>query len=167
MEGLSEATPIDTLQRAKNDLKQGWKTPNGANCPCCGQLVKLYKRKITAMAVYELICLYKKSPTDSHYYQYFHRGEFMPNVNHSGGDWARLKHWGLIEALENTNPEKKCSGYWCITHKGRDFVEGRIKLPKYIKVYNNKAQITDSELVTVQEALTHKFNYPELMGYLI
>lgn len=156
---------IDGLHRAKQYLKQGWKTPKGAKCECCNQLVKLYKRKITAQAAYELICLYKRARLTGQ--EYHHRNDFIPSKNHSGGDWARLVHWGLIESKVNEDPEKKCSGIWRITDLGIDFVQGNATVPVNCYIYNNVLYGKSPMLCSIKHALGEKFSYPELMGFLI
>ena len=160
---------MDTLQAAKNDLRQGWLTPQGAICDCCHQTVKLYKRKMAGMAVRELIDLFKI--TDLNNPEFFHRSKFIKTVYYSCGDWAKLRHWGLISEKQNEDSSKKSSGEWRITEKGIDFVMGKIKVPSHIYIYNketyNLVGAPESENIGVVEALGNKFNYPELMGYLI
>jgi len=53
---------------------------------------------------------------------------------------------------------------WCITQKGRDFVEGRIQVPKYALIYNSKFLEHEGELVSFKGRLGEGFNYQELMA---
>jgi hypothetical protein len=158
----------DTLQKAKNDLRQGWKTSKGATCECCGQKVKLYKRKILGVMAFGLISLYRMSKHE-HPRKSFHRNDILPHDN--SGSFAKLKYWGLIEEDINSDPEKRCSGYWSITDLGIDFVEERAVVPKYAYTYNMKVVFDlyddPEEKIGIREALGNKFSYPELMGFLI
>ncbi len=154
---------IDTLQRAKNDLGQGWKTPDGATCACCGQKVKLYKRKINSNMAYRLICLHRKNT----FINEFHHRDKIGTPRDSGGDFAKLRYWGLIEQMANDDTQKRCSGFWRMTDKGRDFVQSLTVVPAYCYMYNQKPHSFSPEMIGIREALGSKFDYPELMGYLI
>jgi len=57
---------------------------------------------------------------------------FSPRVNAS-----KLKWWGLAFAVENDDSRVK-KGWWRVTQKGIDFVEGRISIPKYVNHLNNQ-----------------------------
>ena len=155
---------MDTLERAKNDLRQGWETPNGATCACCGQLVKLYKRKFNSSMARDLIALYRK--TDSGY-TYYHSEEIAKG-NHSSREISRVLHWGLVEEQPNQHDKnKRTSGYWRITSKGMKFVEGRNEIASHIFIYNQRLYGFSDTNISIHQALGNKFSYPELMGYLI
>ena len=154
---------IDTLQVAKNDLKQGWKTSDGAVCKCCGQKVKLYERKLMWMMARGLIRLYwmdRDMPIA------YHRNKIMPDD--TSGSFAKLEYWGLIKSQVNDDTKKRCSGMWGITSLGRNFVEGNIRVPKYVYTYNQKLYgLPSDELIGIEEALDGRFDYGELMGRLL
>ena len=162
---------MQTIEQAKRDIRQGWKTPNGAICPCCDQKVKLYERKLMWMMARGLVALYWLDRT-SNDGPYHHRNVIMPND--TSGSFAKLEYWRLIDQKVNTDTGKRCSGFWRITQKGIDFVENKISVPKYQYTYNMK--VFPPELVApgvpvkyigIREALTERFNYQELMGYLL
>jgi len=152
----------DTLQAAKNDLKQGWKTPDGATCKCCGQKVKLYRRRIYAAPARALISLYRK---DSNTRAFYHITDL--DVDLGGSDFSKLKYWGLIEKAPNDDPDKASSGLWAITEKGRSFVNNKIKLHKYALVYNDYLVAFEGIECGIKDALGKKFDYAELMGRLL
>lgn len=142
-----------TLEEAKQVLRDSW--TEGTDCPCCGQLVKKYSRKLTSSMSRGLISLYKQR-------------EAMPvhiskidSVN--GGEFAQLKRWGLIDDVENSDTTKRVSGLWRITQKGVDFVEGSIDVPMYCETYNGTTLGFSDEVTDIRTALGNRFDYLELM----
>lgn len=138
------------------------KAEKGQNCPCCGQLVKIYKRIIYSSMAYDLTFLYKLSKKNNNT-EYFHVKDFCKKTR--GGDNAKMVFWGLIEELPNTDDAKKNSGYWRITKKGKDFVENKISIQKAILCYNSEfLGFADDGYVNIKSCLGKKFNYSELMN---
>jgi len=133
---------------------------DGSNCPCCGQLVKIYRRKLYGQMAYQLILLYKMGGG-------FHHIKKLGNPAAGGGDFAKLRYWGLVVEKPNPNdPSKRTSGYWCITLKGIQFVEGNINLPTHCNIYNGQVKTFSTTLGSIKKALGIKFNYAQLMGGL-
>jgi hypothetical protein len=87
------------------------------------------------------------------------------NAFHTSHVWGGLKQWGILEqkAKDHDVKEKRDSGQWRITNKGKMFVAGEIKVPKYAVLYNKELLRLDGELVGIKDCLTEKFNYEELM----
>lgn len=151
--------PIDTLQRAKNHIRQGWKT-NGCICPCCGQDVVLRERHLYSGQMKSLIALYKAGDG------YHHVSKLDPPPA-GGGDFAKLRFWELIEQKINSDTRKRTSGMWRITEKGINFVEGKIRIPRSCHIFNKKVREWHDEDIDVIGAIKKRFNYYEVMGYLI
>lgn len=149
---------METVEQAKEFLRSNW--TKGTDCPCCGQYVKLYKRKLNSGMAYGLIEAYKLSKTD-----WFHVNDLLDRkIAMAQLEVPRLKYWGLVEHKDNNdNPNTKTSGYWRVTQRGRDFVEANISVPKHVYVYNGKDRGFSDERTTINEALGNKFNYDELM----
>ncbi len=154
---------METLSEAKEYLRNNWES--GVECPCCSQLVKKYKRKLNSGMAYGLIEVYKFNKENG--FDWIHINELLQRkIAMAQLEVPKLKYWGLIEHKEfSDNPDTKSSGYWRITLKGREFVEGRISVYKHVFVYNGKCQGFSDELTDIHEALGNKFKYPELMGY--
>ena len=157
---------IDSLQQAKNDIRQGWETPKGVVCKCCGQLVKVYPRQVYKTIAVRLIKLYRLHQTGAA--EYYHLSKIGTPTN-GGGDFTKLRYWRLIEQRPDLeDPDKKSDGYWKITQAGINFVEGKKSIIKYCHVYNNVVGYRSGGQINIHDALgKEKFNYPELMGYLI
>lgn len=49
-------------------------------------------------------------------------------------NWQKLRYWGLIDFCYNENGTRD-DGWWVVTEKGMEFVEGKISIPKNVKTY--------------------------------
>lgn len=128
------------------------------DCPCCGQHVKLYKRIVDSTIARQLIKLYQKNGKN----EYVHVSQLIINGT-SVCDMSRARFWGLITEQENKNEDKRSSGYWMLTERGLNFVERRVKIPRYKMMYNKTVIDTRGEYVSIDECLGKKFSYKELM----
>lgn len=148
--------------------------PQGVECPCCGQLVKVYKRRLNTALAHALILISQRLPKREDEV-WFHVPTFLASQTSTatirGGDWAKLVYWDLIEPMPAMRADgSKRSGYYRITTKGIQFAADKLTLPKYAYVYNQTLYgLSDGgkypkESTTIKEALGAKFNYGELMG---
>ncbi len=156
------ATDEDAALRIRQKLHSGHSFDKGARCPCCEQLVKQYKRRINAQMCYFLIRLHRLTKYTQTGQRYFSTQQ-LELPYQLGGDWARLRHWGLIEQMPNHEDRKRTSGHWGITDKGKEFVNLQIKVPEKILIHNNHFMGFDGDEIDMQEALDVKFNYKQLM----
>jgi hypothetical protein len=157
------------LEMNINFLKHQVFTPenmkNSCKCPVCNQNVKLYKKKIDSMMAFYLTKLYRismKNPSKV----FFHVEDDLKVVNKLGGSWAKLRYWNLIvqKPKDETDTIRRTSGMWRITDTGKMYAEGKLSLPKYIKLYNQTFYGFEGERVDIRSSLTDKFNYMELMS---
>ncbi len=154
-----------SLIEAKQWLRT--KFEKGADCPCCGQFVKLYKRKLNSSMAYVLVLL-------SRVRGYVHVPSFINEQVSDAkiaaavrGDWAKLEHWGLIEPeLGVRDDGSKRTGRWRITAHGRNFVAGNTHTHSHVFIFNGKrvAWDGDTQLIFIHDALGDRFNYRELMS---
>jgi hypothetical protein len=151
------------LSEAKAWLRE--RVQKGAQCPCCNQYAKVYKRKITSSMARGLILMYRHCPVE-----YIHVNDLNARWRSKdgffgGGEFAKLSHWGLIEQMEKDpfDDSKKTSGTWRMTQNGRDFVDEKLLVPRHIFIYNNTVINSSKESQSIREALRDKFNYKELM----
>jgi len=150
----------DTLVAAQKQIEDNWH--DGSDCPCCGQYVKLYRRKLNSSMARGLIELYRWS---------LEKGEQT---------WAKIRddldvpellsrqipttrYWGLVErsgdAADDGNPSQ---GLYRLTDLGRAFVNGKVAVPMRAYVYNDKLRGRSKQTCTIVDALTEKFSYSEL-----
>lgn len=141
---------------------------DGAECPCCGQLAKVYKRKLNSAMAFVLLLLHRRKGDDwVHVPSYINEKVRNPAVAAAvRGDWAKLVHWGLLSALEAERPDgSKRVGYYKVTKRGHRFAHNQIEVPKHLWFYNGgSTDRVDGKRVSIVEALGDKFNYSELMN---
>lgn len=150
----------DTLEQEKQRLL--YDREIGTHCGACGQFTKVYKRQIYSTVARALILAYKLSATKDT----FHIGEILQEGILAYGDLQKTRFWGLLELLpEIPTNGARTSGTWRVTQKGKDFIEGKIKIPRYIYLYDGKfLQFDSSKETDIFQALGKRFNYNELMG---
>jgi hypothetical protein len=79
------------------------------------------------------------------------------------GDWTRLSAWGLIEQMQT---KRKRSGFWRISHTGRLFVGGRLRVRSHYYFFNQQMVSVDdgsTETLDIEEALG-EISLTELLG---
>lgn len=124
----------------------------GAECPCCGRYAKVYHRRIYGAMVAFLVKLtaeYVANPGTC-----VNVRTVAQKTSLMGGDYAKLLYWDLVERVDEGN--------WIPTSKGIDFALDKIRVPKYVVLYNAKVLEFSEETVGVRESLG-KFDYDELM----
>lgn len=152
------------------------KMDKGAECPCCHQYAKIYRRKLTSSMAYALIliCRYYRNLREPRGLdEWLHVPEWLSKTSKfgatvRGGDWAKLVYWDLIEAQHGEERDDGSSrvGYYRLTEKGLRFVKGECRVPRVALVYNQRLlRMDDDKTLDIREALTEKFDYGELMGF--
>ena len=155
-----------TLEDAKEWLRKHF--ADGASCPCCDQYVKLYKRKLNSSMAYALLMIYKFFENNSD--EWLHVPSYLSRINSTatvrGGDWSKLRHWGLIEAQKAVRDDgSERVGHYRITELGKQFVRSQARVRKHVYLYNQRPiKRPDDETVSIVEALGEKFDYTELMS---
>jgi hypothetical protein len=150
-----------TLAEAKIWLRA--RMEEGENCPCCGQLAKIYTRKLNSAMARDLIWLVRMS--------YVTGGEGWvdlstgPKALHVSRELAKLVYWSLIEMkMEPSLKGARTSGIWRPTDQGIKFARGRIALPSHIRLYDSSLLGFTGDPTNIRQALGDHFNYEELWG---
>ena len=127
----------------------------GATCPCCGQFVRAYRRKLRsnhARFLADLIRLSTREEPWVHYTRCFYRGR----------DYNYLNHFGLAES---TTLGRSRTGFWRATAEGVRFILEDGRAPEWILVYNNQVLTRSDKMTTCRELLAGGgFDYDALMG---
>jgi hypothetical protein len=105
-----------TVSETREQIEKLAHTHKGTTCPCCTRNVKVHRRNLHATMLKALTALAQKNEPVRSMFKFS-----------GAGDDAKLEHWGLIEEVTRH--------HWQITQKGRDFLAGRIKVPRTILVY--------------------------------
>lgn len=133
----------------------------GAECPCCMQFVRIYRRPLEDKMVRGLVWLCRRATHDLNWVAYTKIGpEWLLKA---GGTFAKLVHWKLMEGLPNEDPIKRTSGVWRPTAKGWNFVHHNLRVPSHVYIYNNGLLGFSTKLVTARETVDVHFNYEELL----
>lgn len=154
-----------TIEEGKKYLRENWDASKGVDCPCCGQLVKLYNRKLHSVMAACLVRMYRLDRQKPN--EYFYAGEIINGIIKTGtGDLSKLRYWGLIaeQPKDDSDESRRTSGFWAITEKGRRFVETKITVPSHLKMFDGKFFGFSEDHITIHHALGDKFNYMELIG---
>ncbi len=153
---------MNSIEDAKKYLRINFE--KGVKCPCCGQFVKLYHRKINSGMAVELITLYKLSKVNENSFnEYFHHSKF---ATVSGGEISKLEYWGLVyqKAKTTEDTKAKTSGFWKITDKGIDFVRNKIEVPEQVSIFDARLYGFSEKMTNIVKSLGSKFDYNELMN---
>jgi TusA-related sulfurtransferase len=149
----------DTTLRALLDHLAAHFDTKGTNCPLCLQRVRLSHRKLNRGHVLFMLDLARLSTTED---PWVHRKQCTSTKNR---DYNVVKDWGLIRMKPNdTDPTKKESGYWRLTDKGERFLRGKVRVPKYVYIYNNTVLGESDETVAVGDAWGEAFDFEDFMA---
>lgn len=163
--GYSEPVSGDSTLREARRLLRARLVAGGGECPCCRQLAKVYKRKLSSSMGYALVLIYRyfEVYTDE---AWLHVPTYLNGfgVVARGGDWSKLVFWGMIEERpEDREDGCKHAGHWRITEKGKRFVRKVETAPKHLFFYNGQCVALSAEQTFIDEALGNHFHYDELM----
>ena len=145
-----------TLGEARAMLRE--LVDEGHDCPCCGQLAKVYERKINSTMARALITLYTHGGADG-----FRHCPSLPGDTHEISQFA---WWGLVTDKDARREDGGRAGYWRLTDKGTAFVTGALAVPKVARVYDHRCLGLAGPEVAITDCLGDRFDYRELMGPL-
>lgn len=111
------------LDQARSELRTELADGSLATCVCCGQTAKIYARPLNATMVASLRAIAMSS------YGLDNAQIIAATKQSGGGNVSLLQHWKLVESW----PGK----IWRITHNGRAFLGGHIRVPAKVILYNN------------------------------
>jgi hypothetical protein len=150
-----------SLKEARDRLFDLLAEGETVECDCCFQTARVYSRLLDSRMAAGLIAIYR------HPAEWVHiptLANEMELGNQLGGVLAKLRYWGLLEEEKARREDGGRAGYWRITDKGRAFVERRIKVEKYAKIYNNEVLGRTGKDISIDDALGQRFRYDELMS---
>lgn len=178
-EPIEQGDLFSTIRLSNGEEKQSWwslldarkwlrsKLPDGIDCPCCGRFAKRYRRNIGVTTAKCLSAMWYLGPDGEWVFaRDIVRRVGVEGNSHPTGMIGMLQHWGLVQAKENwEDPTKKHTGQWRITPSGREFVIGKISVPRYVFLTFNVADGFGDEKIWFQDLLKdNEFNYEDTMS---
>ena len=143
-----------SLEDARREVEVGkWQ---GIECPCCNQWAKVYPRTLSHGYAKALIQIYREA------HRTWVHVQSLPN-GPKGGDYAKLRFWGLLEKSPERQEGEQSAGMWRVTRAGRLFVLGRSEVPKYALIYDDQFYGFEGPEISIHEALGKKFRLDELL----
>lgn len=133
---------------------------DGGHCPCCKRFGKYNAFTITQKNAQALVWIYKNGGVDD----WANTAKNAPREFMQAKTFTNMRYWGLIEPHPNDNKEKKGSGYWRITQKGINYMNGQMRLPKKAFVYNRKLVGFGEQQIYFSECFKERFNFEEVMN---
>ena len=152
-----------TVEQARAEVMSA--ANEGTKCPCCGQNVKVYERSITGGMARALIAIYKATPKGAH--DWVHVPTLLRRNGIGEKHVAMMRYWGLVVQKPGERDDgSKATGWWMITSLGVQFVQGLVKLPQKVRVFNTQflGVVAGSISVGIADVAGKTFNYRELMG---
>lgn len=152
----SESEFLTSTVEAARDWVRDKIMGKGCYCPVCDKWTKVYRNRFYSLMARKLIWMYHQPHN-----KFRHTPTHMPRALVAGGKTGYLEFWGLAKRSAIRQ------GFWRITQEGIDFVEGKIKIRKFIYMYNRELiefKGMNMTEITIQEALdSDGFNFDEVM----
>lgn len=138
---------IRTVMQHQRHVVQRKLLSGNAKCPLCSRELKVRQYQISMTQLKALADLYAELELEWGYPS----KEFHARNTH--GDYAKLRHWGLLERGGRNNTDGRM---WRVTDKGFLFLSNRIRLPRFVKIYEGKVISTSSDEVTAAVLMIEK-----------
>ena len=128
-----------TVAGARERLLSRLQSGAAAICPCCANQCKVYERRLTdtMLTILRLMAAEPK-PDESEYGAAVNVPDLCQRHGKPklalGGDWNRMRHWGLIEMADMASLK---TGQVCyrVTPLGFAFLAGEASVPEHIRTY--------------------------------
>lgn len=130
-------------------------------CPCCDRTPGKYRRKFNSGMAKVLVDLYRlgRGPAMA----WVNVVKLFPGTSHRGGEWALMRHWGVVTPGGKRTAVANSNGDWRLTPLGVAFVEDQLPVVRHITFLEGEPVKREGE-IRIREALGNAFSYPELMG---
>ena len=129
------------------------------SCPVCDKHAQIQARPINRTMAGAIAWMVRNHPPGE-WVKMSGNGSPFSKTN----QYSTLKHWGLLEQkMNDSDPTKKHVGWWRTTQKGRDFVSGRLAIPRKSVTYNDKLIELQGDLIYISQII-EDFNYADIMA---
>lgn len=134
-------------QRLWTTLREGKAT----ECPCCERYAKITPTHLHFTMVKQLLKMKWRGMQGQRFVRSRELADATVGTN---GCMTTTKHWGFVLNGEDTTElsgTKGAASLWTISQKGLDFIAGKIAVPKFCLLYDDKVYGWSDELVFVTQ----------------
>lgn len=158
-------------QKVKDDfLAEVKQLPVGklCRCPTCDLNVGTYKRTLNAgqiAFIYELRQQYEI--TGELWHKYDTIQNLVKEYHHKTcTDYSKLtcESWGFIAPKSELKEDGNSSGYFCIRKRGAKFLDGKLKVPKWLLQTSSGLTLEESTELVGFNDFHEAFNLNKLIG---
>lgn len=139
------------LAAIKREIGRALSDGYWTRCPLTGKAIRIYRHGLHASQVGTLRRLRSRSDRLKQTY--------IPLEVFSGyrdGNLAKMVHWGLVKPLDKSAAfeGEKVDGMWRITQRGRDWLDGKIRVPRQVAVLLGQriGYVNARDLISVEQA---------------
>ena len=139
----------DTLADARARVADALESGEMIACDCCGQTVKMYTRRIYRTV---FLCLQVIASSEDGLLPKEIVQRLAGRV--SGNDHCKLAYWGLAFPGEDKR--------WRCTELGREFLAGRARVAKFVKVFDGSVRGNSDDTVDAFE-IAREFDLADIL----
>jgi hypothetical protein len=132
---------------------------DGGYCPCCDKWGKISSQGMSEARALTLLWIHRTPHEDG----WVNVAKLAPKWILRAKNFSLMKHWGLIESDVNTTQNRRGSGRWRVTDKGRSFINETISVPAKVWLYNDEIQGWSTDHVYFRDCFGVRFNFDEIM----
>lgn len=119
-------------------------------CPHCGQSMREYKVSVTPILVKMLVkfrmAVLDKGENKVHLLKDMD-GKDYELTKHEWNNFTRLRFHALAVKVKDE------SGYWLMTKRGADFLNGKVEIPREVWIRNNRIVEHSENLIGIKDLL--------------
>ena len=123
-------------------------------CPYCGASMKAYWHTLTPILIRALIkfrqAVFDKGENKIHLIKDMQKKSYQLEP-YEWKNWTKVRFHGLAAKYKINGKWKR--GYWLLTARGAEFLNGKIQIPAKVRTYHNKVTAHDEVLVTVKDVI--------------
>lgn len=156
MINLFEQEIIDQLKADYLKVLEG----EGGYCPCCARWGKINTFHLSETNALSLLWMQKNEEEEG----WVHTAKNAPRWMMRAKSFSTMRHWGLVESFPNDDEDKKGAGVWRLTNKAYQFINGLVRVPKKVFVYNRTTVAYGDQEIYFNECFGKYFSYEEVMS---
>lgn len=118
-------------------------------CPHCGASMKMYWQRLTPLLVKTLVKIRSAIIAKGENKIHPHNEMELSTTEHM--NMTKLRFHALIAKCKEDGKAER--GYWLLTKRGNEFLNGKIQLPDKVLTFRNKVVRHSESLVSISDVL--------------